>query len=120
MKEALLSINKYDKPKILKNEDSICMLLLRLLLLTPGSMQSHPTMGVGIVSKWRYSDTDTLSELELEIEKQISTYLPILTTTKVEVLPNKNKNGEIIVNISANNVTYSFETDNEELRLADL
>lgn len=120
MKEALISINKYDKPKVLKNEDSTCMLLLRLLLLNPGSIQSHPNMGVGIISKWRYSDIDRIAELELEIEKQISTYLPMLMISKVEVTPNENKDGEIIISISANNITYSFEANNEEVRLADL
>lgn len=120
MKEALMSINKYNKPKILKDEDSTCLLLLRLLLLTPGSIQSHPKMGVGIISKWRYSDMEQLSELEVEIERQISTYLPMLLSSKVEIFPNKEKEGEIIINISTNNVVYSFESDNNELRLVDL
>lgn len=120
IQEPLMSINKYDKPKILKNEDATYMVLMRLLLLDPGSIQSHPRMGVGIVTKWRYSDMETLKDIELEIEKQISTFLPHLIASKVEVLPNPQRNGEILIKITINNVVYAFETDNTELKLTDL
>ena len=120
MQEALLSINKYDRPKVLKNEDATYMLLMRILLLNPGSIQSHPEMGVGIISKWRYSDMDELAELELEIEKQISNYLPKLNASNIEVSQSTENNSEIIIKITVDNVVYAFETNNTELRLADL
>lgn len=120
MQEPLMSVNKYDKPTILKNEDATYMVLMRLLLLDPGSIQSHPKMGVGIVTKWRYSDMETLKDIELEIENQISKYLPHLIASKIEVLPNPERKGEILIKISINNVVYAFETDNTELKLTDL
>lgn len=120
MKEALLSINKYDRPTVLKNENATYTLLMRILLLTPGSIQSHPEMGVGIISRWRYSDMSELAQLELEIERQVSTYLPKLNASNVEVSQSKENNGEIIIKITVDNVVYAFETNNTELRLADL
>lgn len=120
MQEPLMSVNKYDRPTILKNEDATYMLLMRLLLLDPGSIQSRPRMGVGIVTKWRYSDMETLKDIELEIEKQIRTYLPHLIASKIEILPNPERKGEILIKITINNVVYAFETDNTELKLTDL
>lgn len=120
MQEALLSVNKYDRPKVLKNENATSMLLLRLLLLTPGTIQSRPNMGVGIISRWRYTDMENIKDLESEIERQISKYLPNLIASKVTVNPSENRKGEILIDITINNVIYSFETDNTELKLTDL
>lgn len=88
------------------------MLLIRLLLLTPGTIQSHPNMGVGIVTKWRYCDTDKLGDLRLEISNQISTYLPTLRLSEVN-LKMKQHTKELIIEIRADGILYSYETDNE-------
>ena len=53
--EPLMSINKFNKPKVLQEPDSGVIRIVRLILLEPGTIQTHPDMGVGIVSKFRYS-----------------------------------------------------------------
>lgn len=88
------------------------MLLIRLLLLTPGTIQSHPNMGVGIVTKWRYCDVDRLGELQTEITEQISTYLPNLRLSEVN-LKMKQNSKDLIVEIKVNGILYSYETDND-------
>lgn len=120
MMEPLISVNKYDRPKLLKNEDATHLLLMRLLLLNPGTIQSHPNMGVGIISKWRYTDMENLRDLELEIERQVAKYLPNLIASRIEVTENPNINGEILVKITIDNVVYAFETVETQLRLYDL
>ena len=42
-------------------------------------------MGLGLVSRFRYGYDDDLTKLQLEAESQISTYLPELTGTSVEI-----------------------------------
>lgn len=120
MNEYLLSTNKYNKPTILKDHDTVNTLLIRLLLLNPGSMPLHPNMGVGLVSKWRYSDMSKIPELESEIEKQISTYLPMLLPARVEISENQEVDKEIIINITVDNVVYSYATDNGIIKLSNL
>lgn len=97
------------------------MLLVRLMLLTPGTIQTHPDMGVGIVTKWRYCDVDQLGDLQLEITRQISTYLPDIRLVDVN-LKAKPASKELIIEIRANGVLYTMETDNENntVRLANL
>lgn len=121
IRERLLSIDKFDKPKEVKGGDAIYLTLVRLMLMTPGTFQSHPEMGVGIITKWRYSDIDNLDGLKLEISKQISTYLPQLTLVEVE-LQVVTETKELIIDIKVENMLYRFETDsiNNTLKLIDL
>lgn len=119
MKEYVLSINKYEEPKEFKDKDSIALLLMRLIILEPGSIQTHPNMGVGIVKNWRYSDMTKASDLEMSIENQIATYLPMLQGVKVEVKKDT-INKRFIINITVNEVLYSFNFENENLTINDL
>lgn len=47
-----------------------------MLLLEPGTFQSHPEMGVGLVSKYRYTMEDKLNTLRDDFRSQIEKYLP--------------------------------------------
>ena len=120
MNEYLLSTNKYNRPTVLKDKDTVNLLLIRLLLLTPGSMPLHPNMGVGLVSKWRYSDMSRIDELQAEVENQISTYLPMLLPARVEIKENQEVDNEIIIDITVDNVVYSYTTDNGTIKLSEL
>lgn len=50
--------------------------LVHLLLLEPGTIQSHPEMGVGLVSKYRYSMEHEIDKLRDDFRTQIQKYLP--------------------------------------------
>lgn len=116
-----MSIDNFDKPKELENENAIYMLLIRLMLLTPGTIQTHPNMGVGIVTKWRYCDVDKLGDLKTEITNQISTYLPKLRLSEVNLKVKENSK-DLIIEIKVDGVLYSYETDTENntMRLLEL
>ena len=47
-KEYFLSIDNLSKPKVVTGQEAIAYLLIRLLLLNPGSDPLHPEMGVGL------------------------------------------------------------------------
>jgi hypothetical protein len=51
------SVDEFNNPKVYKNAEAVSTLLVRLLLLEPGTIQSHPNAGVGLISRYRYSDT---------------------------------------------------------------
>lgn len=120
MDEYLLSINDYDVPTIAKNKDAIYFWLIRLLLLNPGTIESHPEMGVGLVKNWRFGYMDNISELKLCIEKQIAEYLPQLQEVSVTVEESKKEDKEIDIAISIQNTLYSFTTSNGVLSLQSL
>ncbi|MGN1394240.1 MAG: hypothetical protein ACI4V7_09495 [Succinivibrionaceae bacterium] len=82
--EPLMSINKFNKPKVLQEPDSGVVRIVRLILLEPGTIQTHPDMGVGIVSKFRYSIDIDIDSLNNRIKNQIETYLPMYTTVNVD------------------------------------
>lgn len=81
--EPLMTINKTYKPVVLKGTDAAIMKILRLILLEPGTIQTHPDCGVGIVSKFRYTIDVDMNDLTSRISNQINTYLPQFTNVKV-------------------------------------
>lgn len=85
LKEYLLSINEFVQPKVLKGESAAFADILRLFLLEPGTNQTHPNMGIGIRSRYRFSDTSEISKLKQEVKDQMETYLPNLLVMDVQV-----------------------------------
>lgn len=90
--EPLLSVNKFSKPIVLSGTDAMIVRIIRLILMEPGTIQTHPDMGVGIVSRFRYSTALDQSELENAIMSQVTKYLPMYSFTKVAIeIDNKSK-----------------------------
>lgn len=114
MKEYLLAINDFNLPKSLDGIETDIILIIRLLLLDPGTYQSHPNMGVGLVSKWRYSDAERLSDLEEEIQKQITAYLPYLAAISVSV---KYQKKYIVIDIDTSSYVLRLRTNEEQTTL---
>lgn len=110
MREQLLAIDDFDMPKNIEGIETDITMLIRLIMLEPGTFQSHPGMGVGLVSKWRYSDSTKLSNLEDEIYKQISEYLPHLMATSVVV---RYQSKCIIIDIITESYTIIFRTNED-------
>ena len=88
IEEASMSVDNFNNPEIFKNAEGLMLLLSRLVLLEPGTFQSHPDMGVGLLTNYRFkvdSDGNLASDLRSRIRNQIDTYLPILTGVDVQV-----------------------------------
>lgn len=84
-KEYLLSINEFMTPKILKKDQAAYTDIIRLFLLDPGTNQTHPDMGIGIRSRYRFSDTSEIFKLQQEAKDQMKTYLPSLLTMDIQI-----------------------------------
>ena len=83
-----MSVDNFNNPEIFKNAEGLMLLISRLVLLEPGTFQSHPDMGVGLLTNYRFkvdSDGNLASDLRSRIRNQIDTYLPILTGVDVQV-----------------------------------
>lgn len=110
--EYSLSVDNFNEPKRYEKAKGIMLLLTRLILLEPGLFQSHPDMGVGLVSRYRYAvDDGTLADnLKARIKTQIDTYLPFLSGVDVYV---KIKNKCFAVNINIDSTIYGILYDTE-------
>lgn len=116
--EYLMSVNTIKRPKVLKDKDAIYVLLVRLLLLEPGTNQAFPNMGLGLVSNYRYSFADDLNKLISAYKNQISTYLPGLEL--VDVL-GKVVNKTLILEVNIDNeIIYPIAIDTDTMELKDI
>lgn len=77
MEAHVLSLNNFNMPKVFKNDSAEYINLVYLLLLEKGKFQSHPNMGVGLRSRYRYANSeDLLINLQMDIKNQAEQYLP--------------------------------------------
>lgn len=111
-KEYLLSTDEFNNPKVLEGKDAISQLLIHLILLEPGTYASRPTMGVGLISRYRYTSEDNLDKLRKDIADQISLYLPEFSGVLVDL--ELDDEGQLIINIEINGTIYQYETSKQE------
>lgn len=120
--EYLLSINKFDRPRKLVDVEGQAaatqMLITRLILLEPGTIQSHPDMGVGLKSKYHFGNMEDIQVLEDDIKDQIQKYLPGLYDASVRVTQYNDK--IIHINIISNDLVYTANFDTDVMRLSEL
>lgn len=116
MNEYLLDVDKRQQPKVFTKYEGDRINVFRLIMLEPGTFPTHPTLGVGLVSRWRFRDVDTIkSSLASTIEAQLKDFMPQLIDPQVtvKIVNNNNKN---IINISVRvngELTYTFKVDEE-------
>lgn len=105
-REYLLDTDNFNKPLVLEDKQAIAALLTRLILLEPGTNPLFPTMGVGIVSRYRYLFKDSESQLKDDIRNQISMFLPQANCTNVELIYNNDKTVDIEITINNDIFVY--------------
>jgi hypothetical protein len=105
-REYLFTVNEYNEPTVVEGKAAIALMLIRLILLEPGSDPLHPLMGVGI-KKYRYA-FNQLEELKTAVEQQIQTYLPDFQNATVELVATDDKKCNIEITI--NDVVYVYDS----------
>lgn len=83
-REYMLSVDNLSRPKVLTDQEAIAHLLIRILLLNPGSNPLHPDMGVGL-KDYRFC-IGRVQELEERIKNQIRTYMTEFAFSEVKVV----------------------------------
>jgi hypothetical protein len=112
-KEYFLSLDNFNRPAEVTGGEAVALLIARLIMLEPGSDPLHPTMGVGLVSKYRYSNK--LEDLKTDIKNQISTWLPdFVSDTDISLIitPDKVLNVEIM--LTSTGEIYKFSVNSND------
>ena len=122
--EFAFSVDDFKNPKIYKDAEAVATLLTRLLLLEPGTIQSHPDAGVGIMSRYRFSVEGSASELQADFQRQIEKYLPQFQGARVTV---REQNKTFIIAAEIDDTLYGiyYDTNTSNIstsynKLADL
>ena len=110
--ENLLTTDEFNNPKVLTGKDAISQLLIHLILLEPGTYASRPTMGVGLISRYRYNSEESLEQLKQDIQDQVTTYLPEFGAVNVELEMDAEK--RLVINIEISGTIYQYETSKQE------
>ena len=106
--EFAFSVDDFQNPKVYKDAEAVATLLVRLLLLEPGTYQSHPDAGIGLISKYRFSTEDAASNLQSDFQQQIEKYLPDLQGVRVSVTA---KDHKFLITAEVENVLYGISFD---------
>jgi len=114
-KEYFLSIDNLSKPKTAVGQEAIAYLLIRLLLLNPGSDPLHPDMGVGL-EDFRFC-VGREQELQERIKEQIRTYLTEFAFSEVKIVE---ITAEKICNIeiTVGNTVYIYDSSTMPIQLS--
>ena len=106
-----LSLNDFNRPRVLSKADAAYTAIIHLIYLEKGKFQSHPDMGVGIRSRYRFNNEDNvLDVLQQDIKKQIEKYLPELNA--IEVSCEDISDGSIYIDINTDTgAVYGLEYD---------
>lgn len=106
-KEELLSLNSFDKPAELSGVKAWCDLIIRLIMMRPGTYPSLPNMGVGL-DDYEYSTIESvISELTTRINDQVKTYLPDIPVDTITSTTQQWKQDTLLIFI----IQFSSEKD---------
>ena len=110
MTEYLLSTNKFNEPRILKDNDARGIHLLRLLLFTAGHNPLYPRMGCNLVY-YRHITEGQLDKLKKDVEDQINTYLPecLMDHVELKITPKHYLN---IIIVCKDGIQYEYDSEN--------
>lgn len=123
MKEYLLTTNEYKEPKVVEGSEAYGILLMRLLLLEPGTNPLHPAMGVGLGPKYRFITEDYMPVLQTIIQEQVNTYLPSTFQTNAKAyLELKADSKYLLITVVAEDTKYVYDTEESDtpIELSDL
>jgi hypothetical protein len=112
-----MSLNEFNRPKVFEDQDATCIKLIELALLEKGTIPTRPDMGLGIISRYRYSSSDDLEQLKSDYEDQIATYLPELIAAEVSV---SESDKTIRISIVIDDVVYRLTFNKETTTLESL
>lgn len=119
MESHLLSLNEFNRPKVLGEGNAAYMHIIHLILCTPGRYPSHPTMGVGLRERYRDNNNENfLTQLQQEIKEQISQFLPELTQVEVSLSIVKGNILRIVINTAEGAYAVSYDSITETMKPA--
>ena len=108
LRDYLLDLDPFKKPKVIGNEEAMATLLTRLIMLEPGTNPLYPEMGVGIVSKYRFLGKNRENDLKKDITEQIEKYFPDAMQQNIEFV--YNEDNTMNIEITINDVRFIYDS----------
>ena len=87
------------------------------MLLEPGTITHSPRMGLGLISKYRYMQSDRVMELTQAIKDQIKDYLDNTVAVNVDVHFAPNGENVMIIDMEVNQYQFRYFYDRDKLTL---
>ena len=110
MKDYALDIDSFLNPVEYTGKSALEILICRLILLEPGTIETHPEMGVGLISRFRHAPRSELKTLDRRITDQITKYLPGVYGVEVKTSLTS-KTGELKIAVKANDQIFALVYD---------
>lgn len=117
MNEYLISVDNYKKPKVVSGNKGNYYFILRLMIMEAGTNPLFPLMGLGLRRRCRFITEDEIPDIQIELNKQIETYLPDLMITNISM---EMDNGTLRITISSDEEQYNYSSDDFDLDLNNL
>lgn len=119
MEAHLLSLNSFSRPKVLEASNAAYVNIIYLLLLSKGTYQSHPDMGVGLRERYRFNtDQDFLNSLQSDIKNQIDQYLPDIGAVDITVSMRSDHILGIIIDTTDGSYVMAYHTNSGKVDAA--
>lgn len=115
LKEYTLDVNAYGTPLDYKNFNALGTLIMRLILLEPGTITHSPRMGVGLISKYRYMQSDKLDSFINEVKTQIKDYID--PTAVVDMDVNITDQNVMVMDMKINSAQFRYYFDRDKVTL---
>lgn len=115
LKEYTLDVNAYGTPLDYKNFNALGTLIMRLILLEPGTITHSPRMGVGLISKYRYMQSDKIEGFIQEVKTQIKDYLDATAVVDMDV--NITDQNVMVMDLKINSVQFRYYFDRDKVTL---
>lgn len=115
LKEYTLDVNTYGTPLDYKNFNALGTLIMRLILLEPGTITHSPKMGVGLISKYRYMQSDKLDAFVNEVKNQIKDYID--PTAVVDMDVNITDQNVMVMDLKINSAQFRYYFDRDKVTL---
>ncbi len=111
LKEYNLSTDNFNKPEVVTGREAVGLLIVRLILLEPGTNPNRPDMGLGLISKYRTMFPNQLADLRRDLYYQLETYLPDYSNVAI-TLTEKDKH--LVFDITVDDNVYKYITVEQE------
>lgn len=115
LREYTIGVNAYGTPLDYKNFNAIGTLIMRLILLEPGTITHSPKMGVGLISKYRYIQSDKIDGFIQEVKTQIKEYLDATAVVDMDV--NITDQNVMVMDMKINSVQFRYYFDRDKITL---
>lgn len=115
LKEYTLDVNAYGTPLDYKNFNALGTLIMRLILLEPGTITHSPKMGVGLISRYRYMQSDKLDAFINEVKNQIKDYVD--PTAVVDMDVNITYQNVMVMDLKINSAQFRYYFDRDKVTL---